>query len=158
MRQNLLLLLAGLLSLVIAGCEPSSSQTDPSSSGAQQGSAKVVVLSIISDPDEMPQKVNMALVFAGFCLDEGYDVNLFLNVAGVKMATKEYSETVAFKNHDPLKVQLIALSKRGAQVHVCPVCMKDLEISNDAIIPDAFVTSKPKLFAKLGADTMVMTY
>ena len=100
----------------------------------------------------------MGLTFAGFCVDEGYDVNIFLNVKGVKLATNEFSDEAAFKNHSPMKKQLVALKQRGVQIHVCPVCMKDFEIAEGNIIPEAFVTNKPKLFAKLGGDTLVFTY
>ena len=54
--------------------------------------------------------------------------------------------------------QLQTLKSRGAELHVCPVCMKDLEITSDEIIEAAFVTDKPKLFGKLGGDTMVFSY
>ena len=100
----------------------------------------------------------MGLTFAGFCVDEGYDVNIFLNVKGVHLATNGFSDEVKFMDHTPLKKQLVALKDRGVQVHVCPVCMKDFSIESGEIIPAAFVTTKPKLFAKLGADTMVFTY
>ncbi len=131
------------------------------SSGAshsQTSDNKIAMISIISDPGVDPQEVNMALTFAGFCVDEGYDANIFLNVKGVKLATSEFSDQASFQDHPPLKKQLIDLKERGVQVHVCPVCMKDFDINPSDIIPAAFVTDKPKLFAKLGADTMVFTY
>lgn len=116
------------------------------------------MISITSDPKVDLQEVNMGLTFAGFCVDEGYDVNIFLNVKGVHLATKEFANETKFKDHSPLKSQLVALKNRGVQVHVCPVCMKDFEIQASQIIPEAFVTSKPKLFGKLGPNTVVFTY
>ena len=162
MRQNsisLLLLVAVSLSLT-AGCTQPSAKTpaSPSTDATTPDAKRIAVISITSDPNKDLQKVNMGLTFAGFCVDEGYDVNIFLNVAGVKLATNSFSNELAFKNHSPLKQHLVALAKRGVQIHVCPVCMKDFEIAGDDIIPEAFVTDKPKLFAKLGADTMVFTY
>ena len=149
----LILLVIGAL-----GCFESSSSTtvDRSDSGASEN--KVAMISITSDPAVDLQEINMGLTFAGFCVDEGFDVNIFLNVKGVKLATNGFSDETKFKDYAPLKKQLIDLSKRGVQIHVCPVCMKDFGIENDEIIPDAFVTSKPKLFAKLGSDTIVFTY
>jgi predicted peroxiredoxin len=150
---GLLLMAVGLLS---GGCVPSSdSSVVPNSA---QPVSKIALISIISDPNSDLQEVNMGLTFAGFCVDEGYDVSIFLNVKGVKLATETFSTELKFGKHSPLKEQLVALAERGVQVHVCPVCMKDFEIANDEIIPEAFVTDKPKLFAKLGADTMVFTY
>ena len=155
MRVNFLFLLLIVGSLSV-GCDQ---DTNPSqTSTPKESEKKIALISITSDPTIDLQEVNMGLTFAGFCADEGYDVNIFLNVKGVKLATSSFSEELKFKDHGPLKEQLVALSKRGVNIHVCPVCMKDFDISSDDIIPETFVTDKPKLFAKLGSDTMVFTY
>ena len=145
-----------LLSCVLLAC--GCTQPLPSNSSSTQTSKKIALISMTSDPGEDLQATNMGLTFAGFCVDEGYDVNIFLNVKGVKLATKVFSENVKYLDHKPFKEQLKALNERGVQVHVCPVCMKDLQITDDQIIPAAFVTDKPKLFGKLGPSTIVFTY
>ena len=154
---SLLLLLAVTF---LSGCaQDQTSKKDSSSTSTTKAEAKkIAVISITSDPKSELQEVNMGLTFAGFCADEGYDVNIFLNVKGVKLATNDFSNEISFKSHSPLKKQLVGLAGRGVQIHVCPVCMKDFDIPKEAIIPEAFVTDKPKLFAKLGPDTMVFTY
>ncbi len=159
MRQLLLCMLLVVTGTISVGCnqQPDSTQA-LSSASATKPNTKIAVISITSDPKNELQKVNMGLSFAGFCVDEGYDVYIFLNVKAVSLATKGFSDELKFKDHSPLKKHLVALSERGVQIHVCPVCMKDFEIGNDEIIPEAFVTDKPKLFAKLGADTMVFSY
>lgn len=119
---------------------------------------KIALISITSDPNDDPQAVNMGLTFAGFCADEGYEVAIFFNVKGTKLPTKSFDKQFAYQSHAPMAQQLIKLNKRGVEMHVCPVCMGDLEIGKDQIVEEAFVTSKPKLFAKLGANTMVFTY
>jgi predicted peroxiredoxin len=153
MKLGLLLLVAVPLT---TGCTRQSGSA-PSTNATESG-AKLALISITSDPNTDLQKVNMGLTFAGFCVDEGYDVNIFLNVEGVKLATNSFSNELRFKDHSPLKQHLVSLAERGVHVHVCPVCMKDFEITSDEIIPEAFVTDKPRLFAKLGADTMVFSY
>jgi predicted peroxiredoxin len=159
MRQILIGLLLLFAASLAAGCtDPLTSASTLTSSSASKPGVKIAIISIISDPNSDLQKVNMGLTFAGFCADEGYDVNIFLNVEGVKLATKSFSDELSFKDHLPLKQQLVSLAERGGQIHVCPVCMKDFEITSDQIVPQAFVTDKPKLFAKLGADTMVFSY
>ncbi|MEL7499993.1 MAG: DsrE family protein [Planctomycetota bacterium] len=140
------------------GCIQSSDSPNSSTNASGDSDAKIAVISITSDPSSDFQAVNMGLTFAGFCADEGYDTNIFLNVKGVKLATESFPNDLSYNQNSPLKKQLIALSERGVQIHVCPVCMKDLEIGNDEIIPEAFVTDKAKLFSKLGGDTMVFTY
>ena len=83
---------------------------------------------------------------------------IFFNVKGVLLPVRSFNPDFRFLEHPPMIETLKKLHGRGVQLHVCPVCMKDLEIPNDAIIEEAFVTDKPKLFAKLGGDTMVFTY
>lgn len=160
-NRSLLSLIAIFSSVVLtAGCNtPSASPAATSAQPSKLNStAKIALVSITSDPKVDPQAVNMGLTFAGFCLDEGYQVAIFFNVKGTTLPTTEFPEDFAYQNHAPMKTQLAKLKDRGAELHVCPVCMNDLTISDTQIIDEAFVTSKPKLFANLGSDTMVFTY
>lgn len=139
----------------LAGCQNKVEQDSPA---IKDTDAKVAVISLTSDPLTDPQAVNMGLTFAGFCLDEGYDVAIFFNVKGVTLPTTSFAADYKYQEHAPMIEQLQTLKSRGAELHVCPVCMKDLKITADDIIEDAFVTDKPRLFGKLGGDTMVFTY
>jgi len=151
--------LAGVTLISLLGCtqKDTSNIAAPGTSPSETG-AKRAVISITSDPQADPQAVNMGLTFAGFCVDEGYDVSIFFNVKGVLLPVRSFNPEFRFLEHPPMIETLKKLHGRGVQLHVCPVCMKDLEIQSDAIIEEAFVTDKPKLFAQLGADTMVFTY
>ncbi|MDA7912117.1 DsrE family protein [bacterium] len=157
-----LLSLIAIFGIVVltAGCNtpsasPAANSVQPDNS---KSTAKIALISITSDPKVDPQAVNMGLTFAGFCLDEGYQVAIFFNVKGTTLPTTEFPDDFAYQDHAPMKTQLAKLKERGAELHVCPVCMNDLTISETQIIDEAFVTSKPKLFANLGSDTMVFTY
>ncbi len=156
MTRSVHSLLLFILLTAMIGCSSESKQTGQTT--VTDVDAKRAVISITSDPLADPQAVNMALTFAGFCLDEGYDVAIFFNVKGVTLPTTSFDETYQYQQHAPLTEQLTTLKERGAELHVCPVCMKDLEITSDDIIEAAFVTDKPKLFGKLGGDTMVFSY
>ena len=130
MRQIQLVLLSLIIGAsTVVGCSesnPPATVSEPSVAPLVDN--KIAMISIISDPLVDAQEVNMGLTFAGFCVDEGYDVNIFLNVKGVKLATNEFSAEAAFKDHAPMKKQLMKLKERGVQIHVCPVCMKDLSL------------------------------
>ncbi|MBA61433.1 MAG: hypothetical protein CMJ76_03620 [Planctomycetaceae bacterium] len=141
--------------LILSGCQTNVEQSD---AGTLDGDVKVAVVSLTSDPLTDPQAVNMGLTFAGFCLDEGYAVAIFFNVKGVTLPTTSFDADYKYQQHAPMIEQLRTLKNRGAELHVCPVCMKDLNITAEDIIEDAFVTDKPRLFGKLGSDTMVFTY
>jgi predicted peroxiredoxin len=143
--------------LVMIGFTGCQSQTQ-APGGSSGGGQKIAVISITSDAQQDPQAVNMGLTFANFCADEKYQVAIFFNVKGAQLPTKEFPDDFKYLEHDPLKAQIKALAAKGVEIHVCPVCMKDLEITDSEIMEEAFVTNKPKLFSKLGPDTMVFTY
>ena len=148
------LLVLSLVTIGLVGC----SGQQQSSSVTPGSERKVAVISITSDAQLDPQAVNMGLTFANFCADEKYEVAIFFNVKGVQLPTKSFPDDFQYLEHDPFKAQIKALAEKGVEIHVCPVCMGDLKVSGDEIMEEAFVTTKAKLFAKLGADTMVFTY
>ena len=143
--------------LAVIGSTGCQSQTQ-TPAGSSAGGQKIAVISITSDAQKDPQAVNMGLTFANFCADEKYQVAIFFNVKGAQLPTKEFPDDFKYLEHEPLKAQIKALAAKGVEIHVCPVCMKDLEITDSEIMEEAFVTTKPKLFSKLGPDTMVFTY
>ena len=151
--------LAGLMLVCFTGC-PAKETVDVEAAGTNRTAtgAKRALISITSDPQADPQAVNMGLTFAGFCVDEGYDVSIFFNVKGVLLPVRTFNPEFRYLEHPPMIETLQKLHERGVQLHVCPVCMKDLDIQSDAILEEAFVTDKPKLFGQLGSDTMVFTY
>ena len=122
------------------------------------GKKTICLFSVIHDTKDDLQSVSMALTLAGFSLDEGRDVVLFFNVRGVNVPTKSLAADLSFKGAKPVKTQLEELIKRGAKVHVCPVCMKQLDVKAEDLVEGAVVTDKPKLFANIGADTVTFTY
>jgi intracellular sulfur oxidation DsrE/DsrF family protein len=64
---------------------------------------------------------------------------------------------LAFKDK-PIKVLLAKLIERGAEVHVCPHCMKALEVEPEDLIDGAFVTNREKLFSRVGSNTVAFSY
>ena len=126
---------------------------------AAGGSTKsTVLISVTSDATKDTQAVDMAMKLAGFSLAEGRNVALFFNVKGVTVPTKAFAADLKYKDNDPIKSQLQQVIKDGAEVHVCPICMKALEVKSEDIMQGAFVTTRAKLFANIGADTAVFTY
>jgi len=144
-----------LLALTCTACNKSA---QPSGDASPRIGPGAVFISVVSDVDKNPQAIDMALKLAGFSLDEDRQVFMFFNVKGVTVPTKEFDETNAFGENEPIKKQLMALIERGATVHVCPICMKALGVEADDIVEGAEVTTRPKLFAKITGDTVVFTY
>ncbi len=145
-----------LFVLLLSGCQQ---LADPDAKAAPRpGGDSTVLLSITSNAAENPQAVDMALKLAGFSLDEGRRVALFFNVQGVLFPTKNFDAEAAFQDNEPLVTQLNSLIDRGADVHVCPVCMTAMNVDAADILAGAQVTTRPKLFAHIGPDTAVFTY
>jgi predicted peroxiredoxin len=141
--------------ILVVGCDkPSQSVTPPTASNETAS----VLLSVTSDVNENPQSVDMAMKLAGFSLDEGRKVVMFFNVKGVTIPVNELADDFAFQSNEPIKTQLTELIKRGVDVHVCPICMKALGVEDSSLIVGAKVTTRPKLFANINANTAVFTY
>lgn len=141
--------------LNVLGC----SQTPPADATADSSqAAATVLLSVTSDAGAKPQSVDMALKLAGFTLDEGRRAVLFFNVKGVTIPSKSLGDEFAFQQEKPIHDQLAELIQRGADVHVCPICMKALGVAETDLIEGAHVTTRPSLFANITADTVVFTY
>ena len=143
--------------LFTAGCNQKNSNAEGKAKADTEGS--IVLLNVTSDYKADPQSVDMAMKLAGFALDEGRTVAFFFNVKGVLLPQKVTSEEFKYDKSDKsLITQLKALIKRGAEVHVCPICMKALNVEKSQLIEGAEETTKPKLFSKIGANTAVFTY
>ncbi len=145
------------LAVLLAGCAPAPPPPPPMPATAPN-TASTVLLSVTSDAVEDPQAVDMAMKLAGFSLDEGRKVVMFFNVKGVTVPVNAFSDDFAFQENEPIKTQLLDLIQRGADVHVCPICMQALEIEESALIDGAKVTTRPNLFANIGPETAVFTY
>jgi sulfur relay (sulfurtransferase) complex TusBCD TusD component (DsrE family) len=139
--------------LALAACQP----PEPSAATAAEEPQPVLVLNVTSDPQQDPHSVTMALQLAGHGLDDGREVVLFFNVRAVPVATVDLPPELAF-HAEPIADLLAGLVARGAEVHVCPHCMKALEVPESALIQGAVVTSREALFGKLGRDTQVFSY
>lgn len=117
-----------------------------------------VLISITSDMESNPQSVDMAMRFAGFALDEKRDVLMFFNVKGATVPSTKLPEGAAFQQGEPIRKQLADLIQRGAKVHVCPVCMKALDVGETDLVEGAQVTTRGQLFAAITRGTCVFTY
>ena len=140
--------------ITLTGCMQVTNTTVPEDSEQES----IVLLNITTDGQDDPQRLDMAMKLAGFSLDEGRTVAIFFNVKGVRVPSKGIADDFAFAEEKPIKEQLTELIERGAEVHVCPICMKPLEVSEADLVEGAQVTTRSKLFANIGADTAVFTY
>ena len=148
-----------LLYCCVLGCSPDIRSASQTVTGESASSTVLVnVTSGVTGDKGRPQAVDMALKLAGFALDEGRTVALFFNVKGVHVPTRTLPNDLAFQDNLPIAKQLAKLIERGAEVHVCPICIKALGVESGDAMAGAQVTTRPKLFAHIGANTSVFTY
>lgn len=144
----------------LMGCSPAVNVATQSA-GTPASNTSTVLVNVTSGVEGdkgRPQAVDMALKLAGFALDEGRTVAIFFNVKGVHVPTRTLPNDFAFQDNLPIIKQLAKLIERGAEVHVCPICMKALGVESTDVMEGAQVTTRPKLFAHIGANTSVFTY
>jgi predicted peroxiredoxin len=115
-----------------------------------------VLLSVISGADK-PHNVTMALQLANHALAAKRRVVLFFSVRGVQIPQQGLNETLAF-NAKPLKTLLAEVIKNGAEVQVCPHCLKALKVDAKQLVAGAKVTTRELLFSALGPNTQVFTF
>ena len=115
------------------------------------------VINLTSGLDD-PHSATMAFQLAGHALDDGRHVVIFCNVRGVVLAMKDLPDNVAFNSNHPLKPMLAGLVQRGAELIVCPHCMKSMSVEEGDLIEGAKVATRELLFSRLDSNTVVFSY
>jgi predicted peroxiredoxin len=122
-------------------------------------SQPIIFLHVLSGLSELPRATE-ALLFAGIALDEGREVVMFLSVNGPELACRDEQAKpfVAGQRVDaapdsaagPAPNQMLkTLIGRGAQVYVCPHCLKTLKIAPESLLEGVTVSIKARLFHKM---------
>ena len=145
-------LLAVVMAVVFAGCD---AEGGKSLSAGMYPPA--MILNITSGPDSDGHAVTMAMQLAGHALDDGRDVTLFFNVKSPPLVARN-GPALQYGKNPPVREMVQALIKRGADVLVCPHCLKATGTSPDDLIVGAQVANREKLFGRIGRDSVVFTY
>lgn len=115
-----------------------------------------VLFSVISGTDK-PHNVTMALQLANHALAAKRRVVLFFSVGGVQIPLQGLDDKLAFEAK-PIKQLLADVMAKGAEVQVCPHCLKALKIDAKQLVKGAKVTTRELLFGALGPNTQVFTF
>ena len=75
-------------------------------------------------------RVNMALTFGGHQMKQGHPLSIFLNDRAVAVASKANAEKFAVQQK-----ALTELVGAGANIIVCPMCMKHYGVSESDLLP-----------------------
>lgn len=144
-----------LMAVVFAGlaglaCQSTKKETAPQ---------PIIFLHVLSGMSELTRATE-AMVFAGVALDEGREVVIFLSANGPELARRDEPTKpfVVGQRVDaapdsvapPAPNQTLkTLIGRGAQVYVCPHCLKTLKIAPESLMEGVVVSIKARLFHKM---------
>lgn len=104
-------------------------------------------------------KAGMALGQATNALKKGYKVIIHLNTRAVFIASKSFATDINGASGKSLQDMLKALVDKGAQVIICPMCMKKAGLTMDGVIAGVSKAG-PDITFKLMTDdhTTVISY
>ncbi len=118
--------------------------------------AKELIINLTSDATADPHPSLMAINFATKAVESGLDVTVFMNVHGVKLASKDAAD-IAF-NDQNLHDKITAFIEKGGKVLACPMCMKIHGIDADNLAPGIEVSGSNIMMTKLRENPTVFTY
>lgn len=120
-------------------------------SPAQAGSNDPLFINLTSDDGH---RVNMALTFGASQHQRGHALTLFLNDRAVLAASKANAGT--FSEQQKALSELVA---KGANVIVCPMCMKHFGVNEADLLPGFVIGNPERTGAALFQDnTKVLTW
>ncbi len=101
------------------------------SATAPAGTQKTIFYNLTT---EETWRAGMALGQANHALKNGYKVVIFLNVRGVFIASKRFNTDSFADSGKSLQGLLKSAMDKGAQVIICPMCMKKAGMTMDDVI------------------------
>ena len=139
----------------VVGCATTDSEP-PRAVDSQ--SKPVVMFNLTSDARADPHPMTMALQLARHAIDDGRHVVLFFNVKSIHVVSQDFPPDLANSPAPPIRQLLADVMAAGAEVQVCPHCLKAIGLNKSQLIPGAKLTSRDALFSRIGPDTVVFTY
>ena len=157
--RNLFIILG--ITILMAGChQPSTDdkelQGNMAATEAVAADAKELIINLTSDATADPHPSLMAINFATKAVESGLDVTIFMNVHGVKLASKD-AAGIAFNNQN-LHEMLAVFIEKGGKVLACPMCMKIHGIDADNLTAGIEVSGAGIMMTKLQENPTVFTY
>ena len=102
--------------------------------GAEESASESSTSLLVNLTTDDTWAAGMALGFASRVLEQGYDVTIFLNVSGVRVASTVIShDTHSMAEQTPHEM-LAGLIENGATVIVCPVCQEKAGIADEDLL------------------------
>ena len=105
-----------------------------------------------------PWRAGMALTFAKANLMRGYEVSVFLNVEGVRVAAKTLPHHRSGASGKTASEMVIEVLAAGGTVIVCPMCLKQAGLTPDDLVDGVTMGSPDVTFPALYDSDVQMSY
>lgn len=105
--------------------------------------------------EDNPDAVVVSYLTAGAALDHGKQVVMWLSSEGVRLALRGYVDPIREGQEPPVKRVHDQFIEKGGRFYVCPVCFKDRDLDEGALVENAELKGASPLmdFADDGATT-----
>lgn len=105
--------------------------------------------------EDNPDAVVVSYLTAGAALDHGKQVVMWLSSEGVRLALRGYVDPIREGQEPPVKRVHDQFIEKGGRFYVCPVCFKDRDLDEGALVQNAELKGASPLmdFADDGATT-----
>ena len=105
--------------------------------------------------EDNPDAVVVSYLTAGAALDHGKQVVMWLSSEAVRLALRGYVDPIREGQEPPVKRVHDQFIEKGGRFYVCPVCFKDRELDESALVENAELKGASPLmdFADDGATT-----
>ncbi len=133
------------LSVLLGAATSSMAADEPTAEGAP------LFINLVTDD---PHRANMALSFGKNQLELGHPLTVFLNDRGVFIAAKQGAERFGLHQE-----KLAGLVAAGAEVIVCPMCMKHYGVAKSDLV-EGLEVGNPELTGRalFAPDTRTLTW
>jgi uncharacterized protein len=112
-----------------------------------------------SHGEEDPDRVIVAYLTAGAALDKGKDVVMWLTVEGVRLGLQGYADDIeATSEAPPIERLHRQFIEKGGRFYVCPICFKDRDLDDGALVDNAELKGATPLMEFAGDGAMTFTY
>ena len=120
------------------------------------GNGRVIVG--CSHGEENPDAVVVSYLTAGAALDQGKDVVLWLTSEGVRLGLEGYVDPIREGMEPPVKRVHDQFIEKGGRFYVCPICFKDRDLDEGALVENAELKGASPLMEFVGDGATTFTY
>jgi len=112
----------------------------------------------VSCAKDNTDKATVAFVVANAAVGSGKETMVFLNVEGVRLSQKGYTDGIHEEGFAPLKELMDNFAKAGGIMYVCSPCFKKRKLDENRLVAGAAIVGGAKLVEFLSDGSPCVSY